>query len=274
MACYVCGKSGHKRNKCPKRIEKIKCHECGNLGHYRNNCPVTLEKAKNERLLKEKEDMMKQEQRLLQQKIDDEKWFNDNIYSIPGKLINLLTNTLLYPSDLNSSNISAEPGKLINDIDIKNALTNFLSNAFYLMTIHNEKISIYTYEGKISCYHNSPLGRFLNNMLIDDFMTFCSKWKIFSSMSYDVTTDLSSMIYELKKANIVDKIETEQNREFEYELCNKRVMSSRRHSTDWRSHVNKEYKNLILDEYSKYMFNSKYEDNICKFKGEINFIYQ
>ena len=91
MACYVCGKSGHKRNKCPKRIEKIKCHECGNLGHYRNNCPVTLEKAKNERLLKEKEDMMKQEQRLLQQKIDDEKWFNDNIYSIPGKLINLLT---------------------------------------------------------------------------------------------------------------------------------------------------------------------------------------
>jgi len=50
-------------------------------------------------------------------------------------------------------------------------------------------------------------------------------------------------------------------------------MYSRRHSTDWRSHVHVEYKNLILDEYSKYKNGGKYEDNIHKFKGEINFIY-
>ena len=51
-------------------------------------------------------------------------------------------------------------------------------------------------------------------------------------------------------------------------------MYSRRHSTDWRSHVNVEFKNLILDEYSKHINGTKYEDNIYKFKGEIKFVYQ
>ena len=277
MTCYVCGKNGHKRGNCPERISKIKCRECGSLGHYKNDCSITKERIKKEHLIKEQELLIQQEERLLQQKMDDEKWFNDNIYSIPGKLINLLTNTLTNAFDLNSSNnISTESGKLVNDLDIKNVLTNTLSNVFYLKTIHNEKISIYTYEGKLKCYNNNALGRFLNNMLIDDFMLFCSKWIIFLNISYDTTKEdnLSSIIYELKKANIVKEIETERDREVEYELCKKRVMQSRRHSTDWREHIDIKYTNLILDEYSKYKNGGPYQDNILKFKGEINFIYQ
>jgi len=264
MFCYVCGKSGHKRGKCPERKAKIKCYECGNLGHYKNDCPITIEKLNNEKLLQE-------EERLAQQKIDDEKWLNDNIYSVQGKSISFLTYILTNTLD----NISVESEKLVNKSDIKNILTNTLSNAFHLTTIHNEKISIYTYKGKLSCYNNNALGRFINNMLVDDFMLFCSKWIVFLNISYDITKDdLSDIIYELQKANIVSEIETERNREIEYELCNKRVMSSRRYSTDWRDDVNTKYSNLILDEYSKYKFNTKYEDNIHKFKGEVNFVYQ
>jgi hypothetical protein len=249
MACYVCGNSGHKRGNCPERIMKIKCHECGNLGHYKNDCPITKEKIRNERLLQEKEIIFQQEQKLSQQKIDDEKWFNDNI--------------------------SAESEKLVNELDIKNVLTNTLSRIFYLNTINNEKFSIYSYKNKLSCYNSNALGRFINNMLIDDFMLFCSKWVIFSNISYDITNDdLSSIIYELNEANIASKIETEKDREVEYVLCKKKVMRSRRHSTDWRSRVHIEYKDLILDEYSKYKNGGPYQDNIHKFKGEINFIYQ
>ena len=51
-------------------------------------------------------------------------------------------------------------------------------------------------------------------------------------------------------------------------------MRSRRHSTDWRDHVKIKYENLILDEYSKYKNGGPYEDNISKFKGNINFMYQ
>ncbi len=118
------------------------------------------------------------------------------------------------------------------------------------------------------------MGRFLRDISIDNFILFCSENMIFSNVSYDITDDLSSMIYKLQKVNIVKEIETEKDRECEYKLCNKKVMYSRRHSTDWRSRVHIEYKNLILDEYSKYINGSKYEDNIHKFKGEINFIYQ
>ena len=182
MACYVCGNSGRKRDKCPEKISKIKCYECGNLGHYKNDCLITREKIRHEQLLKQQEKLQKQEKLLLQQKIDDDKWFNDNIYLIPGNLINVLTDTLsdaFYLTPLNKEKIYTESGKLINYLDIKNALTNTLSNAFYLVTLQEEKISIYTYEGKLNCYNNNALGRFLNNMLIDDFMLFCSKWVIF-----------------------------------------------------------------------------------------------
>ena len=248
MSCYVCGKDGHKRVNCPERISKIKCKECGNLGHYKNNCPITIEKIRKERLLEKDEELLQKQKLLLQQKIDDEKWFDENIYT--------------------------SPGKLINDSEIKDIFIKTLSKTFYLQTLQNQNISIYVREDKLSCYNNNSLGRFLNNMLIDDFISFLSKWMIFTNISYDITDDLSKMISKLQEANIVKEIESEKDREFEYKLCNKKVMYSRRHSTDWRSHVHTEYKNLILDEYSKHINGTKYEDNIHKFKGEIYFIYQ
>jgi len=41
-------------------------------------------------------------------------------------------------------------------------------------------------------------------------------------------------------------------------------MYSRRHSTDWRSHVNVEFKNLTIDKYSKHI-NVTIYNNIHKF---------
>jgi len=248
MACYICGKNGHKRNKCPERISKIKCHECGNLGHYKNDCPSILEKIKNDLLLQENERRLKQENLLLQNKRDDEKWLNENVYITSNKLM--------------------------NDSDIRNIIMNSYTSSFSLRTLTNDEIKIYLYKSEISCYTNNPLGRLLGKMQLDDFMSFISKWKIFLTISYDTTDDLYHMIYELNEANIIEKIETESNREYEYELCNKRVMRSRRHSTDWRRHIDLKYKFLILDEYSKYKDKIKYEDNINKFKGEIKFLYQ
>ena len=248
MACYVCGNSGHKRNKCPERISKIKCYECDSLGHYKNDCPITKEKIRNERLLKEQEELLQKQKLLLQQKIDDDKWFDSNVL----------------------------PSILVNDSEIKNVLTNTLASVCYLKTLKGENLVIYIDKDndQLKCYDDTPLGRFLRNISVDDFILFSSKWRIFSEISYDITNGLSGMIYKLKDANIAKKIETEKDREVEYKLCNKKVMYSRRHSTDWRSHVHKEYQNLILDEYSKYIDGVKYEDNICKFKGQINFMYK
>ncbi len=43
MSCHHCSKYGHKMNKCPDRISKIKCYKCNQLGHYKNNCPSIKE---------------------------------------------------------------------------------------------------------------------------------------------------------------------------------------------------------------------------------------
>ena len=57
MSCYECGKYGHKKEKCPQRISKIKCYECKGFGHYKNNCPMVLEREKVALEIKKQEEL-------------------------------------------------------------------------------------------------------------------------------------------------------------------------------------------------------------------------
>ncbi|CAD5210739.1 unnamed protein product [Bursaphelenchus xylophilus] len=39
LRCFKCGSTGHKANKCKKKIEKGACYNCNKMGHTSSNCP-------------------------------------------------------------------------------------------------------------------------------------------------------------------------------------------------------------------------------------------
>lgn len=240
MSCYECGKYDHKRDRCPARRAKIRCHEYQQFGHYKNDCPVIKQRELEQR-------QHEHDQKILQREIDDKNWLRTNL---PDKNMTL-----------------------VNKEELKTAITRVITTRFKIETKSAGFINLCCYNNQLTSYDDSPLGRYLKDISLENFFSFVELKGDFISLSYNVSDNsLSGMIYDLAKNNIVEKINVEVERENEYMLCDKRVMRTWRWSTDLRDYVYEEHKELICKEYDKFKNgNDAHDSHIA---GNINFIYQ
>lgn len=262
MPCHYCSKYGHKRNDCPERKNKtIKCYECGTFGHYKNDCPIVRERVRIQR-----EQEYAEQTRL--NKIEADAKYQTAVEFVMK----------YYPEDASKALSNMEDIHMF----IKTSRLSSLMLTLFLNSTDeklNTPVKMQLYDGKILSYGNEPLNKFLHHISIDDFLLFISHRPVFSKLTYDVSkTSLRSMIYDMAEqpksadTGVADRpvktVVTEPNRENEYYIGKKKVMKSRRHSTDWRSRVEELQASLIISTYDEYK-----NDGLVSIGGSIDFIY-
>ena len=160
---------------------------------------------------------------------------------------------------------------LVNREEVKNLIQRSISTSFTLKS-NNISVLIYYFDGKITSHDNSALGRYIKNILLDDFLFYISSTGFFTSLSHRVSDNqLSSMVFWLEQHGLATVVQTEYNRENEYKISNRKVMRSRRHSTDWNSSIEPGCRELICEKYDK--LKNGDQANIANIEGSIDFIY-
>lgn len=240
MSCYACGTYGHKKNVCPQLAPRHKCPRCKIFGHYEKDCSINKSKLIKDRYAESQKKLQEQEE-------EDCKWLE---YNMPNK------NKILLNRDA-----------------IKNIITRAISHSFTLTTINGASITMYYHNGILISCGDGPLGRCIKNMSIDNFLSFVATKGIFYNLSYKVNDDdLTDMIFKLGKNGFIIIEETEYDGEYEYYLCNKRVMISYTDDNVYNSIVDISYKKLICEQYN--ILINMDDPNVNNIEGSINFIYR
>jgi hypothetical protein len=234
MSCYQCGAYGHKKERCPQRIKKIKCYLCNEYGHYKNNCPIILNKLVTDNELK-----IQQERALwIKEKLPDVHKIILNKDDIKNFLIEISL------SEQNSGYWSSNYGCIYIVIKDKIHFTN----------------SYKSYDKIIYA---------LYDMTIDEFISFMELKGLTGTLWYNkVKIDLRCIIIELSKVNIIKTIQF--NKITNYYIDDKHVMRYRNKENP-DVDVYDEYKLLICKTYDNYKNDGRntYED-IKKIELKIN----
>lgn len=258
MSCYNCGSPYHKKDVCPKRIARIKCHTCNEFGHYKNDCPVNKQKSKEER--EQREILQKQ----FMEKTDKE-WFSINMPDV---------------ENINIDNLD----------EIRDFFVRFYNFDFGIKLYYDDcNIDLHHYRDMI--YFN--FGRFIKNPTLISLTSlqrhFITKFNVeqliefliqkgkFKSMSFTVYRKLETMIKELTKANIIERLTEHfgKDRNDTYKLNNKIIMTIGYDKyRDTNTKIFDEYTSLICkmyDEYKKNDYSSEVDITITQYN--INIVY-
>lgn len=168
MSCYECGSYGHKKDKCPKRIKKIKCYECNEYGHYKNECPIILEQLKRETALKRE----REHQLWVQEKLPD--------------LHKVIKN-------------KAEVLQFLKDMSESDQHSGYWSCFGCIYITIKDKVTF-----SFNCFTEVNVRPLLTPMTVDEFLSLIERKGLHSQLWYQkVKISLNRMIHELADASII-----------------------------------------------------------------------
>ena len=254
MSCHKCGSRYHKHRDCPvikeSKRKQTSCYECHELGHYRNDCPIL-----KQRVEAEKQKVKDEKKALLEQQ--DKEWFtlnmpDQNKIILNGEELKKFLSSSIYGHYV-----------LYSNIDVSSLCAT------------QKCLDLYIKDDKISFYADTPVKRAMNNLSINDFITYLGKNGHFTKISFSHTKlslyDISS---ELIKNNIIQHVEKEFNREWHYVYQGTCLWKSRRHGEDYKSKFVEEYIPLLCELYDNYKNDgSRAAQDIMSVNYEINIIY-
>lgn len=164
LICYACKGRGHYKEDCPTFKKSKICYSCGGTGHYQDRCPIKLKQQRDEeeRIRKEAQE---------KQKNDDMLWMSTNM------------------PDQNKT--------VANSESIKKFFAIKEYRVYFNLHTPTSSLKCSYSNGKINNYVDTSIGRYINNMSINDFITFIGLKGIFTKLEYIIEIGKTNMLYTL-----------------------------------------------------------------------------